>query len=217
MDTTQQLLSFLNPIAITLEISVLSFVFGLCLGLPLAYLKAYQKHQGKFVDLFEKIFRGIPEPVLMLLFYLGFSLYLPFPFANPYFCVVFALTLRSAANQSQIFKGAIAGVGEEQMVAARSLGFSKFSSIRHVITPQVFTYATPGLGNEYALLIKDSAYAFALGVLPDIMRRADLIRATTYDTVTPYLIAAFLYILLTFPIATYLDNWGCKRRQKLGL
>jgi polar amino acid transport system permease protein len=217
VDITQQLLSFLGPIGTTLLISVLSFLFGLALGLPLAFLKVYQKHAGIIVDVYEKVFRGIPEPVLILMFYLALTLYFPFPFSNPYFTVIFALSLRSAANQSQIFRGAIRGVGDEQMVAARSLGFSKLSSIRRVILLQVFTYSTPGLGNEYALLIKDSAYAFAVGII-EITKRAELIRSIPpYDIVTPYIIAAILYILLTFPVATYLDTWGSRRKKKLGL
>ena len=86
-----------------------------------------------------------------------------------------------------------------------------------MIIPQVFTYSTPGLGNEYALLIKDSAYAFAVGII-EITKRAELIRSIPpYDIVTPYIIAAFLYILLTFPVATYLDTWGSRRKKKLGL
>lgn len=218
MDVPQQLLSFLPfPILNTLAISVLSFFFGLALGFPLALLKAYMKRLGYLVDVYEKIFRGIPEPVLILMFYLGMTFYLPFPFSDPYFTVIFALTLRSAANQSQIFRGAIRGVGDEQMAAAKSVGFSKPSSIRHVIIPQVFTYATPGLGNEYALLVKDSAYAFAVGII-EITKQAELLRSNwPYDIVTPYIIAAFLYILLTFPIANYFDTWGSRRKKKLGL
>jgi polar amino acid transport system permease protein len=217
LDAAQQLLSFLGPLGTTLLISIFSFLFGLVLGLPLALLKVYGKHAGIFVDVYEKVFRGIPEPVLILMFYLGFTLYFPFPFSNPYFTVIFALSLRSGANQSQIFRGAIRGVGDEQLIAARSLGFSKLSSIRHVIIPQVFTYSTPGLGNEYALLIKDSAYAFAVGII-EITKRAELIRSIPpYDIVTPYIIAAILYIILTFPVATYLDTWGSRKKKKLGL
>jgi His/Glu/Gln/Arg/opine family amino acid ABC transporter permease subunit len=217
VDVIQQLLLFPIPILNTLAISVLSFLFGLALGFPLSLVKAYMRRLGYFVDVYEKIFRGIPEPVLILMFYLGMTFYLPFPFSNPYFTVIFALTLRSAANQSQIFRGAIRGVGDEQMAAARSSGFSKPSAIRHIIIPQVFTYATPGLGNEYALLVKDSAYAFAVGII-EITKQAELIRSVPpYDIVTPYIIAAILYILLTFPIATYFDTWGSRRKKKLGL
>lgn len=180
-------------------------------------MRAYGgKSQQAFVAVFEKVFRGIPELVLMFLFYFGVGFFLRFPFKDPFFTATFALGMRSAANQSQIFRGAIRGVGDEQMVAASSIGLSRMQSILHVMTPQVFTFSTPGLGSEYALLVKDSSYAFAIGVA-DIMERADRIRKTTNDTLTPLLGAAFLYILLTFPLATWLDKWGTRKKKQLGL
>jgi len=204
-------------VATTFAISIFSFLLGLAVGLPLAFIRTYEEGLRFLVDVFEKIFRGIPEIVLLLLFYFGVGAIFPFPFQNALFTAVFVLGLRSAANQSQIFKGAIRGVGEEQMQASRSLGFSRLRSIAHVMVPQVFIFSTPGLGSEYALLVKDSSYAFVIGV-PEIMRIADTIRATPpYDVVTPYLSAALLYILLTFPIATWFDTWGSRRKKKLGL
>jgi polar amino acid transport system permease protein len=205
----------LEGVSTTLAISIFSLFLGLGVGLPLSFVRAYAKGYGFLVEGFEKVFRGIPEIVLMLIFYWGVGLYFPFPFKNAFFTVIFVLGMRSAANQSQIFRGAIRGIGEEQMVAARSLGFSKLRSAVHVMIPQVFIFATPGLGSEYALLIKDSSYAFIIGVL-DIMFTTNVIRKATSDAVTPYLVAAFLYILLTFPIATWLDTWGSRRKKKLG-
>jgi len=205
----------LEGVSTTLAISIFSLFLGLGVGLPLSFVRAYAKGYGFLVEGFEKVFRGIPEIVLMLIFYWGVGLYFPFPFKSAFFTVIFVLGLRSAANQSQIFRGAIRGIGEEQMVAARSLGFSKLRSAVHVMIPQVFIFATPGLGSEYALLIKDSSYAFIIGVL-DIMFTTNVIRKATSDAVTPYLVAAFLYILLTFPIATWLDTWGSRRKKKLG-
>jgi len=204
-------------VATTFAISIFSFLLGLAVGLPLAFIRTYEEGLRFLVDVFEKIFRGIPEIVLLLLFYFGVGAIFPFPFQNALFTAVFVLGLRSAANQSQIFKGAIRGVGEEQMQASRSLGFSRLRSIAHVMVPQVFIFSTPGLGSEYALLVKDSSYAFVIGV-PEIMSIADTIRSTPpYDVVTPYLSAALLYILLTFPIATWFDTWGSRRKKKLGL
>jgi polar amino acid transport system permease protein len=152
----------------------------------------------------------------MLLFYFGMRLYFPSVFGNAFFTATFVLGLRSAANQSQIFRGAIRGVGEEQMVAGRSLGMSRIQSIAHVMIPQVFIFSTPGLGSEYALLIKDSAYAFVIGV-PELFKMTETVRYNTYNFVTPYILAAILYILLTFPIATWLDSWGNKKKKELGL
>ncbi len=205
----------LEGVSTTLAISIFSLFLGLGVGLPLSFVRAYAKGYGFLVEGFEKVFRGIPEIVLMLIFYWGVGLYFPFPFKNAFFTVIFVLGMRSAANQSQIFRGAIRGIGEEQMVAARSLGFSKLRSAVHIMIPQVFIFATPGLGSEYALLIKDSSYAFIIGVL-DIMFTTNVIRKATSDAVTPYLVAAFLYIVLTFPIATWLDTWGSRRKKKLG-
>jgi len=55
-----------------------------------------------------------------------------------------------------------------------------------------------------------------IGVI-EIMFQTYHVKAATYDLVAPYLISAALYILLTFPIATWLDTWGSKRKKKLGL
>lgn len=216
LDAAQELWMILGGVSNTLAISLFSLLIGLAIGLPLAFVRIYEKDIGYLVEIFEKIFRGIPELVLMLLFFFGVGYYFPFPFKNPFFTAIFVLGLRSAANQSQIFRCAIHGVGEEQMIAARSIGLSRLKSIRHVMVPQVFVYSTPGLGSEYALLVKDSSYVFVLGVL-DILFQANAVKAISYDIVTPYVIAGILYILLTFPIATYLDMWGSKRKKKLGL
>ncbi len=168
------------------------------------------------VDVFEKVFRGIPELVLLFLFYFGVGFFLRFPFKSAFFTAIFALGLRSAANQSQIFRGAIRGVGEEQMVAANSMGLSKLQSIIHVLVPQVFIFSSPGLGSEYALLVKDSSYVYLIGVV-EIMAIADRLRKSTSQTLIPYVAAALLYVLLTFPIATWLDTWGSRKKKQLGL
>jgi len=215
--TVEVLLLILRGVAATLSISVLSFIFGLGLGIPLAFMRAYGSRPLQvFVDIFEKVFRGIPELVLMLLFFFGVGFYIRFPFKIAFFTAVFALGLRSAANQSQIFRGAIRGVGEEQFVASRSIGLSRLKSIFYVLVPQVFIFSTPGMGSEYALLVKDSSYAWVIGVA-EILEYTDRVRKATGDFVTPYILSALLYILLTFPIATWLDTWGSRRKKKLGL
>jgi len=216
LDVVEQLLLMMGGISTTLSISILSFLMGLAVGLPLAFMRVYgNKPLQAFVDGFEKVFRGIPELVLMLLFFFGVGFFLRFPFKEAFFTATFALGLRSAANQSQIFRGAIRGVGEEQLVAASSIGLSRSESIVFVMLPQVMIFSTPGLGSEYSLLVKDSSFAFLIGVL-DIMTIADRIRKATSDTLTPYIGAAFLYVLLTFPIATWLDTWGSKKKKELG-
>lgn len=187
------------------------------MGLPLSFIRVYGPRNAQLlIDSFEKFFRGVPEIVLMFLFYFGVGFYFPIPFKNVFFTANFVLGMRSAANQSQIFRGAIRGIGDEQMVAAISLGLSKPKSVLYVMMPQVLIYSMPGLASEYALLVKDSSYAYLLGAV-DIMAWTSWIRKATMDAVTPYLLAAALYILLTFPIATWLDKWGSRKKRQLGM
>jgi len=188
------------------------------IGLPLAFIRVYETEISFIVDAYEKIFRGIPEIVLMLMFFFGLGLYFPFPFNNAFFVAAFVLGLRSGANQSQIYRGAIRGVGDEQMVAGQSVGFSKWRAIWHIMFPQVLTFSTPGLGSEYALLIKDSSYVWVIGGLAEIMTRSVWLKnVPPYDVITPYVFAAILYIALTFPLAFWLDKWGNRRKKKIGL
>ena len=57
------------------------------------------------------------------------------------------------------------------MIAGMSIGLSKWRAIWHIMVPQVFNFSTAGLGSEYALLIKDSAYVYVIG-LAEVMTNA---------------------------------------------
>ena len=218
MEPYKQLAIILQGLPLTLAISILSFLLGLAIGLPLAFIRAYMgKPYQTIVDLYEKVFRGVPELVLIFFFYFGVGLEMGFPpFKNAFIAATFALGIRSGAHQSQIFRGAIRGIGEDQMVAARSLGLSRLRAMFYVMATQTFIIATPGLASEYALLIKDSAYASIIGVA-EMLYLADRVRAATLDMVFPTSAATFLYILITFPLATYLDTWGSRKKKQLGL
>jgi len=217
LDVWQQFIILLEGVPLTLSISLISFLVGIAVGLPLAFIRVYEKEIGFVVDAYEKIFRGVPEIVLLIIFFFGLRPFFPFPFGNAFFVACFVLGLRSGANQSQIYRGAIRGVGDEQMIAGMSVGFSKWRAIWHIMIPQVFTYSTPGLGSEYALLIKDSAYAYVIALTEVMMRAIQIKSSPPYDAVTPFILAALIYIALTFPIAYWLDKLGNKRKKKIGL
>jgi len=218
LDAWQQFIILLEGVPLTLSISIISFIVGLAIGLPVAFIRIYEKDVGFVVDAYEKIFRGVPEIVLMLMIFFGLGPFFPIPFNNAFFVAAFVLGLRSGANQSQIYRGAIHGVGNEQMIAGQSIGLPKWNAAWHIMVPQVITYSTPGLGSEYALLIKDSAYVAVIGGLNEIMTQALQLKSIPPgDVITPFVLAAILYVALTFPIAFWLDRWGNKRKKKIGL
>jgi len=223
LNALEQLIFLLEGVQATLSISVLAFLLGTATGIPMMLLRAFGGRLWELiVEGYEKLLRGVPILILMLLFYFGIGVRIPF-LRDPFVSAALALGIRSGAYQSQIFKGAMRGVGEDQMIAARSLGMSKLKAFRHVVLPQMFIIASAGLGSEYALIVKDSAYAFFLGGgLLDVITRADILRAYGLQAnweqpYFAYIPAALIYIALTFPLATYLDRWGSRKKKKLGI
>jgi polar amino acid transport system permease protein len=99
----------------------------------------------------------------------------------------------------EIIRGAILSVSGGQMIAALAIGMSRIQAIRYIILPQTLRLAIPPWSNEAAIVIKDSSLVYALGV-PEILRRAQLISASTQQPFLAYTTTALIYfglVLLT--------------------
>ena len=169
MDVWQQLIFLLEGVPLTLSISIISFLVGIAIGLPLAFIRVYEKEIGFVVDAYEKIFRGIPEIVLMLMIYFGLGPFFPIPFNNAFFVACFVLGLEKRSKPITDLQRRNSWRWRRTDDCRQSVGLSKWSAIWHIMVPQVFTFSTPGLGSEYALLIKDSAYVYVIGGLAELM------------------------------------------------
>lgn len=215
----------LRATPVTLELTIFGFGLGAVLGLPLAFLRVYGgKLASRIVDGYEKVFRSIPLIVLIFLFYFAiFPQIFDEPFLS-YLSVIISVGLTSSAFQSQIFRSAIEAVGTQQMLAGLSLGMTRLQVIRHIMIPQMFYLALPGWVNEYANQLKDTSWAYTIGI-PEIMRWADYIRASEqvagkiagpFDLVLPYLVASVIYFALTYPLSRLLGSWGFKKKKLMG-
>ena len=89
-------------------------------------------------------------------------------------------------------------------MASRAIGMSKMQAIRYVVLPQMIRLAIPSWSNEAAIVIKDSSLVYAIGV-PEILRRAQLISASTQEPFLAYAVAALIYFLLVFITNRLLD------------
>jgi polar amino acid transport system permease protein len=168
---------------------------GLILALPLSFAQNYGPKPVKMiVSAYEKFFRSIPELVILFLVFYG----LPrVGFRIPAFTAfVLGFGLRSAAYQSQIFRGAIQSVSSSQMRAARSMGMSNLQGFVHVILPQAFRIALPPWTNEFTIVLKDSSLAYAIGVT-EMLRQGSYVIATHYEPMLIYLTVAVIYLGVT--------------------
>jgi len=181
--------------AYTLGVTLIALPSGLLIGLVLAFVAVYGgKLIGKFMDVYSTVLRGIPPIVLLFILYFVMSGTVNL---SPFWAGSISLGIISSAYQMEIFRGAILSVSGEQMMAARAVGMSKMQAIRHVVLPQMIRLAIPSWSNEAAIVIKDSSLVYAIGV-PEILRRAQLISASTQQPFLAYITAALIYFTLVF-------------------
>ena len=181
---------------VTLIVVCGAMAVGLLLGLPLAVAQIYghpvlRRAAGAYIW----FFRGIPLLVLLFLFYFGLCTALDVNL-SAFTVAIIVLGLISSAYQSQIFRGAILSLPEGQLKAARALGMSDPQAIAFVILPQALRLSVPGWSNEYSIVLKDSAVAYALGVA-EIMARAHFVATRTYQQLPLYLAAGVIFLVLT--------------------
>ena len=204
----------------TLFLTALGLLIGFVLGMALALMRVYGGIELGWVSSgYEKIFRGIPILVLIYIFAFGLSGLFWFvePLQRPLASIVLALALRSGAYQSQIFRGAILSVNPGQEDAARALGMSRGKAFRHVVFPQAMRLAVPSWSNEYAVVIKDSSFAYAVGIVEMTRAAYDYSVAFKGTWTISIGILAILYFLLTFPVTKLFGERQSKKLKKLGM
>lgn len=193
----QAIPQLLKGAIINIELLLGALIFGLILGIPMAIGQVYgKKYAVKLISLYVWFFRGLPDLVLLLLFYFGLFSILGINL-SAFASAILVLGLRSAAYQSQIFRGSIQSLSEGQMLAARSIGMSKSKAIWNVILPQAMRISIPGWSNEYSILVKDSAITYAIGVT-ELLTRANFIAARTYKPMPVYFTCGMIFLILTY-------------------
>ena len=185
--------NLLSGTVVTIKLSFMFLGVGTTVGIIVALTQTYGNSTSRFFALiYEQVFRGVPALVLLLLFYFGLSDY----GVSSIVAAVLALGLRSAAFQSQVFRGAIQAIDEGQNLAARSIGMSHLQSIFYIILPQAFRVAIPPYSNEVIASVKDTSFVFVVGII-ELMRQGRYIVARTFgNSLLIYSTIAVIYFLL---------------------
>lgn len=182
---------------VTIALVLGALFLGLILGVFLAIGQVYgNKALRAVVAGYVWFFRGVPLLVLLFLFYFGLFTLLGINI-SAFTAAVIVLGLISAAYQSQIFRAGILSLPEGQFKAARALGMSDARAVVFVILPQALRLSIPGWSNEYSVVLKDSAVAYALGVA-EVMARAHFVASRTYQHLPLYFTAGVIFLILTY-------------------
>ena len=194
---------FVSGFGYTLIISLFSVLLGLVIGILMALMrlsksKILRAVSGIYID----IIRGTPTMVQLLIIYFVI-------FANVHidkWVVGFiAFGINSGAYIAEIVRGGILSVNIGQTEAGRSLGMTHKQTMASIVMPQAMKNILPALGNEFVVLIKETAVIGMIANI-DLVGAARKVQSLTYDYLIPLLSIAVIYYVVIKIISTLLSK-----------
>lgn len=190
----------LRGFLITVEMSILTILIGIPLGLALAILRLYGIRPLNWLIIFYiDFFRSIPQLVLIVLAY----------FALPYFglvlepvtATVLALAIVLSAFAEEIFWAGINAVAKGQWEAGRSTGLSFTKTLAYIILPQVVRISIPPLTNRAIGISKGTTLGSVVAV-PELLNVTSSIQSNVANP-TALTVGALLFLLLFLPFVRF--------------
>lgn len=191
-------LAYLNGFRTTLQISLFSVLLGVVIGMALAIIKysaARNKGLGFFnfiANTYIAIIRGTPVYVQLLI--LAFVIFTSRD-SSPIVTGIICFGINSSAYVAEIIRAGIEAVDSGQTEAGRSLGLNGIQTMIFIIMPQAIRNILPALGNEFIVLIKETAIIGTIAVL-DVTKAAQNIGMANYNYLPPLFITAVMYFIV---------------------
>ncbi|MBN2793998.1 MAG: amino acid ABC transporter permease [Clostridia bacterium] len=182
----------------TILISLLSIFLSLFIGLIL-YLMEESRFKVLFYmsEIHKTIIFGTPLLVIAIIayYYIGNA----FNVDSKFFVGVITLGFYIAAYVSDIYKGAIESIHQNQWQAAKMFGFTKYQTYRYIIFPQVFKSILPPLAGQFALTIKGSALLSYMST-SEYLHSINKIMTINFRYTEGFIVIIFGYWIITVPL-----------------
>ena len=186
--------------------SVTMIPLGAALGFLLGWAR-FSRHAilSWPVAVYVNVVRGIPQLVLILFAFFWLPSVFPTVGSGLTFAVL-ALVIHTSAYQAEIFRAGFQSVARGQVEAAHAVGMTSGDVMRFVVLPQTFRVTLPALGNEFALIVKDSSLLAAIGAAELVYwgRNSAQFAFIEYGIVewvfVTWIVVALLYFIITYII-----------------
>jgi polar amino acid transport system permease protein len=183
----------------TMLLSLIAFLGGMLVGLPLLVLRASGKPWLAWpVRLYVDFFQG--TPLLMQLFLAFFGLGLLGVEVSPWTAAALALTLFTSAFCAEIWRGCVEAVPRGQWSAGASLGLDFGQQLRYIVLPQALRLAVAPTVGFSVQVVKGTALASIIGFV-EVTKAGTMITNATFRPFLVYGCVALIYFALCFPLS----------------
>ncbi|MFJ3106902.1 MULTISPECIES: ABC transporter permease [Pseudomonas] len=191
----------------TVLVTLAALLVGAVLGALVAAAKLHPSGLlRRLGDGYTTVFRGIPELLVIYLFFYGGSALVSSVgglfgaegfISMPAFLVgALAVGVVSGAYQAEVYRGAFQAVSRSELEAAKAIGMPLMLRFRRIIAPQILRFALPGIGGVWQITLKDSALISVTGLV-ELMRASRVAAASTGQFVLFFITGCALYLVLT--------------------
>ena len=190
---------------VTLKVFAVCIIFSIPLGIIVALCRLSKNIIiRKIAEFYIWVLRGTPLLLQIMFIFFGLPVMGISLGNNRLMSAYIPFVLNYAAYFGEIFRSGIQSIEKGQREAASILGFTPFQINMKIVLPQVFKRTLPAVGNEIITLVKDTSLVYIIG-LNDILKLSKGI-ANRDVTLIPFVVAAIMYLVMTFVITKILEK-----------
>ncbi len=192
---------------VTTALSLSGFVLSAAIGALMAWAKISGNRTLRIIaDIYTTVLRGIPDLLVIYLFYFGGSSvlsavgrlfnadgFIAFP---GFLAGMLAVGITAGAQQTEVFRGAWRSISPGELEAAIACGMTRATRLRRILAPLTLRFALPSMSNVWQLVLKESALISVTGVA-ELLTQAQTGSGSTGRPFDFYIAAALLYLLIS--------------------
>ncbi len=203
----------LEGFGVTLQVAVIVLVLGGILGVLLGALRTlHVRWLQAVLRVYLEIFRIVPTVVLLFVVYYIAPQLLGLNMSGEMVAIV-TFTLWTAAEMSDIVRGALNAVPQHQRESAAALGLNRLQQFRYVLLPQAVPVALPGTINLATRIIKTTSLLLMISVMDIVNVGQTLVEANGHRhpafAFVVYGTMFIMYYILCAPL-----SWWAKHIEK---
>lgn len=204
---------FINGTLTTLEISILSIIFGTILGIIVGIMRVSNKKNMKFISkIFILFMQGMPITVLLLIMY--YLIFVKTPLSAIAVSII-TFSIYLSAYVAEMIRGGYEAINKNQIQAAYSIGFTRYQTVKYIIFPQIISYIIPTYKGQVISTIKSTSIVGYIAIM-DLTKIGDLVRSRTFDAFFSLIAVALIYLLICIvfqKLLEYIEKKVNKRKQ----
>lgn len=190
---------FLQGLMVTLQLSLIVWVFGMGLGTALGMAGAkYRLEIGLPTRVFSFFLSGIP--LLVFLFWLHYPVQAMFNVViDPFITAAFTLTIVNIVAVADLVRTTVDDFPKQYILAARVCGVDAQKTFWRIQLPIMFRQMLPALLMLQVTMMHTTLFASLISV-EEIFRVAQRINASIYKPVEIYTALGFFFLAVSLPI-----------------